>query len=88
MSVLPERRGTELGMCGGLWREVTDLSCAVRELKLRRERAVRLNRRCACGKCIRCLDDSRWERIFKQKFADPNYYTEAIPRYSSSLSEL
>src|SRR4051794_13723067 len=30
--------------------------------------------RCRCGKCRQCLDDARWERIFNEKFADPNYY--------------
>ena len=37
-------------------------------------RAVQRADRCKCGKCRPCLDDARWERIFAEKFADPNYY--------------
>jgi hypothetical protein len=32
-------------------------------------------RHCQCGRCRGCLDNARWERIFAEKFADPNYYT-------------
>ena len=48
--------------------------------------AKALNRRsCKCTKCRTCVDNARWERIFRQKFADPDYYTQ--PRRSgSSLS--
>jgi hypothetical protein len=31
-------------------------------------------RRCHCGQCRGCLDNARWERIYNEKFADPNYY--------------
>ena len=31
--------------------------------------------RCQCGQCRHCVDNARWERIFTEKFADPNYYT-------------
>jgi hypothetical protein len=31
-------------------------------------------RRCQCGQCRGCLDNARWERIYNEKFADPNYY--------------
>jgi hypothetical protein len=44
--------------------------------------------RCKCGQCIRCLDDARWERIFADKFADPNYYTHPVTRGGSSLTSL
>jgi hypothetical protein len=37
--------------------------------------------------CRGCADESRWERIFQKKFADPNYYTDPITRNGSSLSD-
>ena len=45
-------------------------------------------RRCGCGVCRLCLDNARWERIFAEKFADPNYYAERQTRGGSSLSWL
>lgn len=33
--------------------------------------------RCHCGKCRQCLEDARWDRIFNERFADPEYYTGA-----------
>jgi len=41
--------------------------------------------RCKCGQCHQCLEGARWERIFAEKFADPNYYTSPVVRYSSPL---
>jgi hypothetical protein len=32
-------------------------------------------KRCQCGQCAACRDNARWERIFQEKFADPNYYS-------------
>ena len=29
---------------------------------------------CACGLCERCLNRARWDRIYKEKFEDPDYY--------------
>jgi hypothetical protein len=43
-------------------------------------------RRCACGTCKFCTENERWNRIFREKFADPNYYRGPIVRHSSSLS--
>jgi len=40
--------------------------------------------RCKCGQCAQCLDNARWERIFAEKFADPNYYTRSIDTHMSS----
>ena len=42
--------------------------------------------RCHCGVCRPCLEDARWDKIFKEKFADPSYYTDRAPRFSSPLS--
>jgi hypothetical protein len=39
-----------------------------------------------CGRCLRCLDNARWERIFAEKFADPTYYEEHLVKYSSPLA--
>jgi len=50
--------------------------------------AVRRRRRsCRCGKCSSCKDNARWERIFQEKFADPEYYRQPLQiRYASPLS--
>jgi hypothetical protein len=46
------------------------------------------NRGCKCGQCSQCREYARWDRIFREKFADPNYYTQIRYRYSSPLCEL
>jgi hypothetical protein len=44
---------------------------------------------CRCGHCQWCLDNARWERIFAEKFADPNYYTSgAVTRMASPLTSI
>ncbi len=43
---------------------------------------------CACGRCPRCLDNARWERIFAEKFADPDYYSQLVTRTSSPLTSV
>lgn len=42
--------------------------------------------RCKCGQCQQCLDNERWERIFAEKFADPDYYTRAVTHIASPLT--
>ena len=44
--------------------------------------------RCKCGQCLQCLEDARWERIFAEKFADPNYYTRPVTHAASPLTSL
>jgi hypothetical protein len=44
--------------------------------------------RCRCGKCRECKDNARWEQIFREKFADPDYYKERAVSHGSSLSWL
>ena len=39
---------------------------------------------CKCRKCPQCLDNARWERIFAEKFADPNYYTRSAATHMAS----
>jgi hypothetical protein len=46
-------------------------ACGTPSAPAHRRRRVR----CQCGQCRQCLDDARWDRIFAEKFADPNYYT-------------
>lgn len=45
-------------------------------------------RRCNCGKCAGCLENARWDKIFNEKFADPDYYAPRTPQLGSSLGEL
>jgi hypothetical protein len=47
---------------------------------------LRPRKRCSCGSCSSCLDDARWERIFREKFADPEYYTRRAVSPGSSLA--
>ncbi len=42
-------------------------------------------KRCQCGVCTFCLENARWEKIFKEKFADPNYYKGMPIKFSSPL---
>jgi len=42
-------------------------------------------RRCHCGVCGECVENARWERVFQEKFADPDYYRDRQIRHSSSL---
>jgi hypothetical protein len=42
--------------------------------------------RCRCGQCPTCEHNARWERIFREKFADPEYYAPRPVRYTSSLN--
>ena len=30
---------------------------------------------CRSGKCQDCLEDLRWDRLFRQNYADPYYYS-------------
>jgi hypothetical protein len=43
---------------------------------------------CRCKSCDSCLDEARWERIFREKFADPSYYNRRDHRTSSPLVDL
>ncbi len=44
--------------------------------------------RCRCGTCRECADNARWERIFQEKFADPDYYNRSHIRHGSPLESL
>ncbi len=45
-------------------------------------------RRCRCGTCQRCVEEARWDRIFNERFADPNYYKNRTTTFGSSLGWL
>ena len=47
---------------------------------------VSKSRRCHCGSCVTCRENARWERIFREKFADPFYYSGVTLRHSSPLN--
>ncbi len=49
---------------------------------------ARRRRQCRCGKCAECKENARWDRIFREKFADPNYYELRGPRAVSPLTAL
>ena len=44
--------------------------------------------RCNCGKCALCRDNAKWEKVFNEKFADPDYYKSASTRNGSPLNRL
>jgi hypothetical protein len=53
-------------------------------------RSARVYKSLGCSRgctCRRCSDNARWERIFQEKFADPDYYSNPITRNGSSLSD-
>jgi hypothetical protein len=50
----------------------------------KRHRAARLSK-CQCGACPNCQENARWERIFQEKFADPEYYRPRPIRRASPL---
>jgi hypothetical protein len=45
-------------------------------------------RNCNCGYCRQCQENARWERIYSERFADPQYYTGPVIRRSSPLTSL
>jgi hypothetical protein len=45
-------------------------------------------KRCRCGACLRCMEEARWDRIFNERFADPNYYKDRPTHFGSSLGWL
>ena len=50
--------------------------------------AVSGPRRCVCRKCPGCVDNDRWERIFREKYGqqERDYYAAASQPRSSGVS--
>lgn len=74
-----------------LVRSLIARSTAVNEERPRRDHSARSpvlqrQRNCQCGHCRQCVENARWDRIFAEKFADPDYYAARLPRQGSSLS--
>jgi hypothetical protein len=57
---------------------------AVSSTPIRASHSV-VKRQCQCGVCPFCLENARWDRIFQEKFADPDYYKGVPIRFSSPL---
>lgn len=47
---------------------------------------IRRYQPCRCGQCARCQDNARWNQIFDEKFADPEYYGRLHFRQNSTLA--
>lgn len=45
-------------------------------------------KRCHCGTCPRCREEARWDRIFNERFADPDYYKKRPAHFGSSMGWL
>ncbi|MEO8592282.1 MAG: hypothetical protein ABI759_03085 [Candidatus Solibacter sp.] len=60
------------------------MAAAVLPRATRPSKLARCPRACVCRMCS---DNARWERIFQEKFADPNYYSDPITRNGSSLAD-
>jgi hypothetical protein len=45
-------------------------------------------RLCKCGACWTCGDNARWERIFAEKFEDPDYYQTKPVAFQSPLASI
>jgi hypothetical protein len=50
------------------------------------KRAARKTPWCLCGSCARCIDHAKWERIFAEKFEDPDYYKRPTGRRLSPFA--
>jgi hypothetical protein len=48
---------------------------------------TRQRERCKCGECYTCREEARWERIYQERFADPNYYNKRPRVFQSPLSD-
>jgi hypothetical protein len=68
--------------------EQTEPVCPGRDPRPQWTRPTQEYIHCHCGKCKSCLDNAQWDRIFNQKFADPNYYASRTISHGSSLGWL
>ncbi len=49
--------------------------------------AAKVHRRCHCGICRVCQDNAHWERVFREKFADLDYYSGLRVSQRSPLAD-
>lgn len=57
------------------------------EGKVKRKPYQAQNRRCPCGHCSLCEENARWERIYQEKFADVEYYSQHHSRDRSPIAD-
>ncbi len=57
------------------------------ETRKQEKKSVQPRRCCLKGDCPTCLDNARWERVFREKFADPFYYSRKPGRSGSPISD-
>jgi hypothetical protein len=50
--------------------------------------ALRGPRRCVCGKCVSCVGNDRWDRIFQEKYGgqERDYYAARREPHSAGVS--
>ena len=68
-------------------RQVRKKRCSPPEAEMAASRCPKV-KRCRCGTCQRCQEEARWDRIFNERFADPNYYKDRPQHFGSSLGWL
>jgi hypothetical protein len=54
----------------------------------RAKKSGNCQRDCRCQQCAQCIDNARWERIFREKFADPLYYNRNQARNASPITDM
>ena len=52
------------------------------------KRSQSMRHTCTCGTCNTCVDNAKWERIYREKFEDTAYYGHRPVPVGSSLSWL
>lgn len=67
-------------------RRLATLSAKPEPVRLEPRPSRRRSRRCACGVCPVCIDNAKWERVFREKFEDSSYYFQPTFRHNSPLS--
>jgi hypothetical protein len=56
-------------------------------ISLQMAKPPKRRRNCRCGECPMCRENAQWDRIYKSKFEDPDYYSKREPRHLSPLSD-
>ncbi len=77
--LLDPKRGEQSSVAGSM----PQRGCAMKP-----QTPIRRKIRCKCGRCRQCIENARWERIFAEKFADPDYYSRPMTHIASPLESL